>query len=116
MACEIFVINLILQELTFISWHRVPGEKSSNMLSKPVIDVTVLFDEFLVGFIVFNGGCIIMCVCDVIMIRDVLIDGDSFVGENSYPYVMSKEKSINIDTLSDLYLAQTYINNAKNKL
>ena len=49
-------------------------------------------------------------------LRDVLIDGDSFVGENSYPYVMSKEKSINIDTLSDLYLAQTYINNAKNKL
>ncbi|MDG2252674.1 MAG: acylneuraminate cytidylyltransferase family protein [Methylophilaceae bacterium] len=49
-------------------------------------------------------------------LRDVLIDGDSFVGENSYPYVMSKEKSINIDTLSDLYLAKTYINNAKNKL
>ena len=44
-------------------------------------------------------------------LRDVLIVGDSFVGENSYPYVMSKEKSINIDTISDLYLAQTYINN-----
>ena len=49
-------------------------------------------------------------------LRDVLIVGDSFVGENSYPYVMSKEKSINIDTISDLYLAQTYINNIKSKL
>jgi len=29
---------------------------------------------------------------------------------------MSKEKSINIDTISDLYLAQTYINNIKSKL
>ena len=49
-------------------------------------------------------------------LRDTLIDGNSFVGENSYPYVMSKEKSINIDTISDLYLAQKYIDNIKSKL
>ena len=46
-------------------------------------------------------------------IRDILIDEDSFIGENSYPFVMSKEKSINIDTISDLHLAQIYINNIK---
>ena len=46
-------------------------------------------------------------------LRDVLIDEDSFVGENSYPYVMNKEQSINIDTISDLYLTQIYIKGIK---
>ena len=46
-------------------------------------------------------------------LRDVLIDEDSFVGENSYPYVMNKEQSINIDTISDLYLTQIYIKDIK---
>ena len=48
-------------------------------------------------------------------LRDVLINDDSFIGKNSHPYVMNKEKSINIDTISDLYLAQIYMNNIKGK-
>ena len=53
-------------------------------------------------------------ICEIYdTIRDVLIDEDSFAGENSYPYVMKKEKSINIDTISDLYLTQIYINDIK---
>ena len=45
------------------------------------------------------------------MKRDVLMERDSFVGDDVRAYIMSPETSINIDSMTDLQLANIYINN-----
>ena len=39
--------------------------------------------------------------------RDVIFSKNSLVGKKVYPYVMSSENSVNIDTLDDLHLAKS---------
>ena len=39
---------------------------------------------------------------------DILVDENSFIGSNSRAYIMPSERSVNIDTYRDLYLAQSY--------
>lgn len=43
--------------------------------------------------------------------REVLVDNNSFSGNDCYAYNMPPERSVNIDTLDDLTLAKEYINN-----
>jgi CMP-N-acetylneuraminic acid synthetase len=43
--------------------------------------------------------------------RDVLVENNSFSGNNCHAYNMPPERSINIDTFDDLTLAKEYINN-----
>jgi len=40
--------------------------------------------------------------------RDILIKKNSFIGTDSRAYIMPSERSVNIDTLKDLLLAQSY--------
>jgi len=42
-------------------------------------------------------------------LRSVLVNEKSFSGQNSYPFIMSKGKSINIDSISDLQLCLIYL-------
>ena len=42
------------------------------------------------------------------IMRDILMDKDSFVGQDSRAYIMPPERSVNIDTNRDLLLAQSY--------
>jgi CMP-N-acetylneuraminic acid synthetase len=43
--------------------------------------------------------------------RDVLMENDSWVGDDVRAYIMPTERSVNIDAIQDLYLVNSYMNN-----
>ena len=43
------------------------------------------------------------------MKRDVLIENKTFKGESCLPFIMSQERSVNIDNLSDFAIAEYYL-------
>ena len=45
--------------------------------------------------------------------RSVMSKYKSIVGKKNFPYLMSPDRSINIDTLDDLYLARIKMQNEK---
>ena len=47
--------------------------------------------------------------------RDVLMKRKTFKGNNSYPYLMPKERSVNIDNILDFNLAELVLNKSKIK-
>lgn len=42
--------------------------------------------------------------------RDVLVNKNSFKGDSCLPYIMSQEKSTNIDVMADMVVAEYYLN------
>ena len=43
--------------------------------------------------------------------RDVLINQSSFIGEKCLPYIMPRNRSVNIDNIEDFIIAEYFINN-----
>ena len=43
--------------------------------------------------------------------RDILMEDDSWVGNDVVAYIMPTERSVNIDAMQDLYLVNSYMNN-----
>ena len=74
MTCQVRVINLILEELTLVSWYWVPGEEPCNMLSQSIINICIFFNKLFVTLIEFYGSSVVMSISDVIMIRYVVVN------------------------------------------
>ena len=47
--------------------------------------------------------------------RQQIITKNSLVGKKVFPYIMTEERSVNIDTFDDLFLARKKINNIKSR-
>lgn len=48
--------------------------------------------------------------------RNQIITKNSLVGKKVFPYIMTEERSVNIDTFEDLFLARKKINNIKSRI
>jgi len=74
MACQVIVIDLVIHELTLVCWNRVSPKELSNVLRHPVVSAGFVLNQLFMGFVKFYLDRIIMCIGDVIMIRNIRID------------------------------------------
>ena len=75
MGHQIFVVDLLLHEFSFVGWHWVPGEKTRDVFCQADVDVTFFLKNPLVLGIEFYRNGIIVLVLHELMIRDVMVHG-----------------------------------------